>query len=81
MLRRRRQPRRLKSQAVLSLIDFARSRGTKIVWTVHNLASHERRYPRLEKWFWRAFLRRLDGFITLSESGLSKRARKIYRVA
>lgn len=60
----------LKSQAVLSLIDFARSRGTKIVWTVHNLASHERRYPRIEKWFWRAFLRRLDGFITLSESGL-----------
>lgn len=60
----------LKSQAVLSLIDFARSRGTKIVWTVHNLASHERRYPRIEKWFWRALLRRLDGFITLSESGL-----------
>jgi len=60
----------LKTQAVLSLIDFARRRGTKIVWTVHNLGSHERRYPRLEKWFWRAFLRRLDGFITLSESGL-----------
>lgn len=60
----------LKSQAVLSLMDLARSRGTKIVWTVHNLASHERRYPRVEKWFWNAFLRRLDGFITLSESGL-----------
>lgn len=63
---------RLKTQAVLSLMDFARSRGTKIVWTVHNLASHERRYPRIEKWFWRAFLRRLDGFITLSESGLQR---------
>ncbi len=66
----------LKTQAVLSLIDFARSRGTKIVWTVHNLASHERRYPRLEKWFWRAFLRRLDGFITLSESGLQSAREK-----
>ncbi|HEX4782849.1 MAG TPA: glycosyltransferase, partial [Candidatus Sulfotelmatobacter sp.] len=60
----------LKTQAVLSLIDFARRRGTKIVWTVHNLGSHERRYPGIEKWFWRAFLQRLDGFITLSESGL-----------
>jgi len=60
----------LKTQAALSLIDFARRRGTKIVWTVHNLASHEHRYPQIEKWFWRAFLRRLDGFITLSESGL-----------
>lgn len=60
----------LKSQAVLTLMDVAHQRGTKIVWTVHNLASHERHYPRVEKWFWRAFLRRLDGFISLSESGL-----------
>jgi glycosyltransferase involved in cell wall biosynthesis len=61
----------LKTLVVLTLIDFARRRGTKIMWTVHNLASHERRYPRVEKWFWPAFLSRLDGFITLSESGLA----------
>jgi beta-1,4-mannosyltransferase len=50
-------------------IDLMRSRGTKVFWTIHNLASHERRYPRLERWFWRQMLGRLDGYIALTESG------------
>jgi beta-1,4-mannosyltransferase len=50
-------------------IDLMRARGTKVFWTVHNLASHERRYPRLERWFWRELLRRLDGYIALTGGG------------
>lgn len=50
-------------------IDLMRLRGTKVFWTVHNLASHERRYPRLERWFWRQMVRRLDGYIALTEGG------------
>src|SRR5664280_1725134 len=53
-------------------IDLMRLRGTKVFWTVHNLASHERRYPRLERWFWRQMLKRLDGYIALTEGGRSE---------
>jgi len=60
----------LKSQAILNLMDFAHRRGSKIIWTVHNLATHEGRFPKLERWLWAAFLSRIDGYISLSESGL-----------
>jgi len=55
--------------SALGMLRWARSRGAKIVWTVHNLHSHERLYPTLERWFWRAFIPRLDGYISLSHSG------------
>lgn len=50
-------------------IDLMRLRGTKVFWTVHNLASHERRHPRLERWFWREWIGRLNGYISLTEGG------------
>src|SRR3954466_14166822 len=37
----------VRGAALLLLAALARLRGTKIVWTVHNLHSHERRHPRL----------------------------------
>lgn len=43
--------------------------GVKIAWTMHNLQPHERRYPRLQRWYWRWFLRRMDGTIALTETG------------
>ncbi len=60
----------IKIQALLLQIDWARSQGVKMVWTVHNLSNHERRYPELEDWFWKAFIQRLDGYISLSQAGL-----------
>lgn len=59
-----------KSCMILGLMDLARRRGVKIVWTVHNLGSHEQLYPVFERWFWPQFTKRLDGFISLSESGM-----------
>jgi beta-1,4-mannosyltransferase len=53
----------------LAVMRWARARGTKIIWTVHNLHAHERLHPRLERWFWRRFLGSLDGFISLTRSG------------
>ena len=60
----------IKAQALLLQLDWARSRGTKTIWTVHNLAAHEQFYPQLETWFWKAFIRRLDGYISLSNAGM-----------
>lgn len=60
----------IKAQALLLQLDWARSRGAKTLWTVHNLAAHEQFYPQLEAWFWKAFLQRLDGYITLSQAGM-----------
>jgi beta-1,4-mannosyltransferase len=56
------------SATALSFLRWARLRGTKIVWTIHNLHSHEQYYPRLERWFWDGFLRLVDGHISLSHS-------------
>ena len=53
----------------LFAIDLFRARGAKLVWTVHNLRAHEGLHPRLEKWFWSAFIRKVDGFIALTQSG------------
>lgn len=47
-----------------------RAKGTKIVWTVHNLRSHNRKFPRVERWFWPRFTALLDGVIGLSANGL-----------
>lgn len=66
-------PSRLKaypgSMLMLLAAIWARIRGTKTVWTVHNLASHAQSRRRLEQWFWRAFCQFLDGYIALSARG------------
>ena len=55
-----------------AVMDRLRARGTKLIWTIHNLAAHEAKHPRLERWFWRQLHRRLDGAIALSEGGRKK---------
>jgi beta-1,4-mannosyltransferase len=68
----RRNP--FKAIALLALfalqVFFAKLRGTRIIWTVHNLKAHEGYYPKLEQWFWHSFTGQLDGFISLSQTGL-----------
>ena len=54
---------------LIASMEVARRRGTKIVWTIHNLSAHEERHPRIASWFWNGFIRRLDGFISLSTAG------------
>lgn len=57
------------STLILLAAMWGRVRGAKIIWTVHNLGSHENRRPRLEKWFWRTLYWFLDGYIALSKRG------------
>jgi beta-1,4-mannosyltransferase len=54
---------------LLAEMHAAKLRGTKIVWTAHNLKQHEGRHPHLEPHFWRHFTRMLDGWIALSPDG------------
>jgi glycosyltransferase involved in cell wall biosynthesis len=59
----------LRALAIVALMRLAGLRGIRCVWTIHNLQSHERYHPRIERWFWAAFTRRLDGYIALSTLG------------
>jgi beta-1,4-mannosyltransferase len=56
---------------LIGLLHWARWRGTKLVWTIHNLQSHERYHPRIEQWFSRRLISRLDGVISLSSTALA----------
>jgi glycosyltransferase involved in cell wall biosynthesis len=60
------------SAGLLLLVQWLRLRGTRIVWTAHNLHSHGRFYPKVEPWFWWGFTRMLDGFIALSDASVSR---------
>lgn len=51
------------------LLRVARFRRITIVWTAHNLRSHEGLYPQVEARLWRALLSQVDGFIALTEAG------------
>lgn len=46
-------------------------RGTKIVWTVHNLHAHDSRSAIVDQYFYRIWTRIIDGLIFLSQSSIS----------
>lgn len=52
-------------------VGIAKLRGAKLFWTIHNLRPHERFYPEAETAFYRKWIPMVDGFISLSESGLN----------
>ena len=53
------------------VFTWLKLRGTKLVWTIHNLKSHERNFPRLERWFMNWFINQVDGVIALSHPALT----------
>lgn len=52
----------------LTAVDVGRRRGTRVVWTVHNILPHEQFHPRLQRWVLGAFARRVDATIHMSEA-------------
>ena len=58
--------------SLLIILKRARRAGARVVWTAHNLQSHENTYPWLEKTFWSLFVRQLDGVISMSTGGLDQ---------
>lgn len=59
------------TESLLFAIDRLRSRGAKLLWTIHNLRAHEHKHTQLEERFWNRFTSRLDGVVALTNPGLS----------
>jgi beta-1,4-mannosyltransferase len=59
----------LTTLAFCALLSLARLRGIRILWTVHDLGSHDELHPRLEAWFWPFFVSRVDAYLCLSDGG------------
>ena len=47
----------------LAEVALLKSRGTRVVWTVHNLSNHEGRHPRIELALTRRFVRLCDAVV------------------
>jgi glycosyltransferase involved in cell wall biosynthesis len=58
------------TESLLFGIRRARARGAKVLWTIHNLHTHEERHAYFEQRFWRRFIPELDGVVALTEAGL-----------
>lgn len=58
----------LRSSFLLLFLSYVRNRGTKIVWTVHNLRPHEPPSPKLEAWFYKHLLNHIDGVLYLTHT-------------
>lgn len=58
----------LKYQVLFFLFSLQKSRGCKIIWTVHNLSPHEKPEDHIERRFYDRLLPFIDGVIYLSEA-------------
>jgi len=65
------------SCALFAVMCWVRLRGSKVIWTVHNLQSHLQQHPGMERYFWKIFTALLSGYIALTETG-GERARHRY---
>ena len=70
-----------KLAVLVVLVHWRRARGTKLVWTVHNLRSHDGLHPELESRFMTWLVGRLDGAIVLSERGAHRVAARFPRLS
>ena len=52
-------------------MTLARLRGTRIIWTIHDLGSNDQLHPRLEQWFWHWFTQRIDAVIGLTHHSVT----------
>ena len=54
-----------------SLLRVARLRGTRLIWTAHNVGAHEQRSTAaLRAWFRRWWCANVDGVLSLTEDGV-----------
>lgn len=65
-----------KSLGTMLVVSTFGLRKVSVVWTVHNLAGHDQWHPRLAKTMWRWFVRRVDGYIALSQSARDEALRR-----
>ncbi len=55
--------------SMLLLIDWAKARGTRIIWTIHDENPHSILHVQIADWFQKEFFKRIDGYISLSTKG------------
>ncbi len=60
-----------------TIVWLFKLRKKKIVWTVHNLNDHEKTYPDLQEKMYKVLYNKVDGFISLNETGIQDIAKKI----
>jgi beta-1,4-mannosyltransferase len=60
---------RVTTTALLAAMVRLKRRGTRLLWTAHNLHAHGRKYPKQEGDFWARFIPLLDGYCVLTRSG------------
>lgn len=65
------QPKLLKAFQRVMILTFvvasAKAKGTKLVWTVHNIVPHDAYHAKLSQYFMRWFIKQCDGLIFMSE--------------
>jgi beta-1,4-mannosyltransferase len=60
------------SCALFGAICWVRIRGGRVVWTVHNLQSHQQQHPVIERYFWRILTGLVNAFISLTDTGFEQ---------
>lgn len=65
----------------LAKLLVLRLRRIPVVWTIHNVAAHGNRHPRLARAFWKALPWLLSGHIALTESGRDMAIARLPRLA
>ncbi len=68
MLRRGRPASILRGLRFLLEVLLIRLSGARLIWTVHNLVNHERRFPEIERLYSTIFAHLADGVIAHSDS-------------
>lgn len=64
--------RHLRGVLLLGALSIARRRGTRLVWTAHNARPHDTPADGFGDRFLRAFDRRVDGVLLLSDAGVAE---------
>lgn len=61
---------RIRLYCFFVFVTLIRIFGKKLIWTVHNLDTHESRFPRLQKALDAFMYKNTDGFISLNQAGI-----------
>ncbi|AFY32577.1 glycosyltransferase family 4 protein [Calothrix sp. PCC 7507] len=67
----------MRAISMLMLIDWAKSRGTRIIWTIHDENPHSILHLQIANWFQKEFIKRIDGYISLSTIGKNIAEKKL----
>jgi beta-1,4-mannosyltransferase len=57
----------IRTLSLLTLIDWVKSKGTRLLWTVHDQTPSGVIHPKLTAWFQTQFIKRVDGCIHLCQ--------------